>query len=120
MALRGVDAFGEPVKAAAEGTSATSESLPSWPVIRESEPRRIRVTVEFPSEEKGTPGAVVEGTYTTSDDGLIRVRDAEGKLLGTQRLKPCDDVEAAARKLLREKCGYNSFHAPLPFRSRLV
>jgi hypothetical protein len=56
----------------------------------ESEPRRVRVTTELPSER--SCGTVIEGTWTTTPDGVIRVRDMEGRLF-TERLGPNDDPE---------------------------
>jgi hypothetical protein len=59
--------------------------LPPPPV--ESEPRRVRVTIELPSETKRTHGTIVEGTYTVADDGLLCVCDMGGRLY-TERLGP--------------------------------
>jgi hypothetical protein len=66
----------------------------------ESEPRRVRVTTELPSEK--SHGCVIEGTWTIAGD-VIRVRD------------PNDDPEYVARRLLRQKCGHNSFYAPIKY-----
>ena len=45
----------------------------------------------------------------------VRVYDTEGALLGAADLRPGDDVEAAARKLLKEKCADTGFYAPLSY-----
>jgi hypothetical protein len=59
------------------------------------------------------PGAIREGRYAASD-GLVRVWDMQGKLLGTQAFKTGDDPARVARKVLREKRG-TGFYDPLPY-----
>ncbi len=91
-----------------------TKPAPSEPVARapESEPRRVWVTVEPPSEK--SCGTIVEGTWTIAD-GVIRVRDMEGRLF-TERLAPGDNAEHVARRLLREKHGkHTAFYAPIRY-----
>jgi len=60
-------------------------------------------------------GTIIEGTWTTTADGTLRVRDMEGRLF-TDRLDPNDDPEHVARKLLREKHGkHTSFYDPIKY-----
>jgi len=66
------------------------------PVV--SEPRRIRVQIEQPTENNPS-GTIVEG-FERHSDSQVRVYDTQGQLLGTDSLRPEDDVEAAAKKLL--------------------
>jgi hypothetical protein len=85
---------------------------PEYSLPPESEPRSFWVTVEPPSEK--SCGTIVEGTWTIAD-GVIRVRDMEGRLF-TDRLGPNDDPEHVARKLLREKHGkHSSFYDPIKY-----
>jgi hypothetical protein len=49
---------------------------------------------------------------TTTADGILRVRNMQGRLY-VERPAPGDDAQHVARKLLREKCGYSPFHAPI-------
>jgi hypothetical protein len=73
---------------------------------------RVWATVERPSETN--PGGVIaEGLYRV-EDGMVKVTDLQGRLLGTQPLKPGDDVEAAARKILREKKA-SAFYDPIQY-----
>jgi hypothetical protein len=59
-------------------------------------------------------GVIIEGTFTTTADGILRVRDMQGRLY-VERPAPGDDAQHVARKLLREKCGYSPFHAPIRY-----
>ena len=79
--------------------AATAEPRMEW--------RRVHVTVERPSETN-PGGAIVEGLYRV-EDGMVKVTDLQGRLLGTQPIKPGDEVEAAARKILREKRAASGF-----------
>jgi hypothetical protein len=56
----------------------------------------------------------VEGTWTIAGD-VIRVRDLEGRLF-LEKLGPNDDPEYVARRLLRQKSGQSTFHAPIKYR----
>jgi hypothetical protein len=77
--------------------------------------RRVWVTVERPSETN--PGGVIaEGLYRV-EDGMVKVTDLQARLLGTQPIKPDDDVEAAARKILREKRA-SAFYDPIQYPRR--
>jgi hypothetical protein len=97
---------------------AVSEPQPTAPK-QMAEPsgiewRRVWATVERPSEAN-PGGAIVEGLYRV-EDGMVKVTDLQGHLLGTQPIRPGDDIEAAARKILREKSGKHSeFYAPIPY-----
>jgi hypothetical protein len=52
----------------------------------EAEWRRVWATVERPSETN-PGGAIVEGLYRV-EEGMVKVTDLQGRLLGTQPLKP--------------------------------
>jgi hypothetical protein len=98
---------------------AVSESQPTAPK-QMAEPsgiewRRVWATVERPSETN-PGGAIVEGLYRV-EDGMVKVTDLQGRLLGTQPIKPGDDVEAAARKILREKKA-TAFYDPIQYPRR--
>jgi hypothetical protein len=79
---------------------------------RESEPKKFWVTTETPTEK--SHGTIVEGTWTIAGD-VIRVRDLEGRLF-LEKLGPNDDPEYVARRLLRQKSGQSTFHAPIKYR----
>jgi hypothetical protein len=59
-------------------------------------------------------GTIVERTWTIAGD-VIRVRDLEGRLF-LEKLGPNDDPEYVARRLLRQKSGQSTFHAPIKYR----
>jgi hypothetical protein len=66
-----------------------------------SEPRPILVQIRAP-DERHVAGVIARG-YCRHTDTLVRVYDTEGQLLGSAPLRPGDDVEVAAKKLLRKK-----------------
>jgi hypothetical protein len=74
---------------------------------------RIRVQVAPPTESD--PGAIVEGSYTLTEDGVLRVYDADQNLLGTDHLSPGADAGAAARRVLRAKKGPEPFWSPIAY-----
>jgi hypothetical protein len=61
------------------------------------------------------PGAVIEGSYTLAEDGVLRVYDTDQNLLGTEHLHPGADGGAAARRVLREKKSLDPFWNPIPY-----
>jgi hypothetical protein len=63
-------------------------------------------------------GVIVRGYYRHTDT-LVRVYDTEGQLLGTAPLQVGDDVEVAARKFLKEKCGGTGFYGPIKYPHRM-
>jgi hypothetical protein len=71
------------------------------------EEHHIYVQVAPPTEN--SPGAIVEGSYTLTESGVVRVYDVDGNLLGTERLHPGADAGAAARRELRAKRAPNDF-----------
>jgi hypothetical protein len=87
----------EPLPPAKPYDRYASHDEPRTPaVVRPSEEpaeplmaHRIRVQVAPPTEND--PGAVIEGSYTLTEDGLLRVFDTDQNLLGTERLKLGDD-----------------------------
>jgi hypothetical protein len=62
-----------------------------------------RVWVQVAPPTDTDPGAIVEGSYTLTEDGVLRVYDVDHNLLGTEHLAPGADAGAAARRVLREK-----------------
>jgi hypothetical protein len=72
-----------------ESSAAPLEWTPFW------------VQIWAPSEAC-LGGVIAVGRFAIVDSE-VRVGDLQGKLLGTHILKPSDDPEAVARKLLREK-----------------
>src|SRR5262249_6236439 len=74
------------------------------------EPRYIYAEIHPASGND--PGAIIEGRYAAAD-GLVRVWDMQGKLLGTLTFNG-DNPAHVARKILREKRG-TGFYDLLPY-----
>jgi hypothetical protein len=90
--------------------AVASDEPPKPAMVRPSEElaeplvaHHIQVQVAPPTEND--PGAIVEGSYTLTEDGLLRVFDTDQNLLGTERLKLGEDPARVARQLLRKKQG---------------
>ena len=70
---------------------------------------RARAEIRRPVPDKNNP-EIKEGQYRV-EGNLLRVEDKQGRSLGTAVLRPGDDIEAAARKILRESQGrHGAFH----------
>jgi hypothetical protein len=69
-----------------------------------------------PTIERDCGIIIIEGYYTI-DTNLLRVYDMAGKLLGTQPVKADNNLEHAARRLLREHSGLSGFYGSLPYRT---
>jgi hypothetical protein len=80
--------------------------------------RHVHVTVERPSETN-PGGTIVEGQYAVVN-GTVEVTDMDGRLLGRAPIKPDDDVEAAARKILREKRAASGFYDRIEYPKRSI
>jgi hypothetical protein len=78
-----------------------------------SDPIPIMVTLRTPDERE--PAGVIARGYYRKTPHRVKVYDTEGALFGAADLRPGDDVGAAARKLLKEKCAGTGFHAPLSY-----
>jgi hypothetical protein len=76
------------------------------------------VTVRLPDEKRpGDAGAIIEGKYAVVA-GMLRVEDQRGREY-TVPIRHGDDVETAARKLLRAKhATHGAFYDPIPLRPR--
>jgi hypothetical protein len=105
-----------------EALHAVDRPMPSTPAPASVEPASplvshpIRVRVAPPTD--ADPGAIVEGTYTLTEDGVLRVYDTDRNLLGTEHLHPGADAGAAARRVLREKKSPGQFWSPISYRVR--
>ena len=118
-------ASADPHKAFAESKLVeTKPSPPPLPQPTPEPPHRsprdyVRCPVRGPDPDKGDPGQIIEASYTVSGN-LLRVYDDGGRELGTARLQPGDDVESAARRILREKHGKKlSFYDPISYRGHI-
>ena len=69
--------------------------------------------IEHPTENNPS-GTIVEG-FERHTDSQVRVYDTDGNLLGSVRLRPGDNVEAAAKRLLREKHGVGGFYGRINY-----
>ena len=81
------------------------------------QPRRIVVQVRE-CADYDDPGEIVEGFYDVKA-GVLYVWDAkDSRPIGQLAISPGDDVEHAARKLLREKSGKGRFNQPINYPKR--
>jgi hypothetical protein len=102
-----------------EALLAARRPPPSTPAPRPVEPaeplvaHRIWVQVAPPTERD--PGAIIEGSYALTENGVLRVYDADQNLLGTEHLRPGADAGAAARRVLREKKAPAQFWNPINY-----
>jgi hypothetical protein len=81
-----------------------------------SDPIAITVQIRAP-DEREPAGVIARGSYRHTDT-KVRVYDERGDLLGGADLRPGDNVEAAAKKLLREKHGGGRFYHPINYPRR--
>jgi hypothetical protein len=80
----------------------------------------IRCTVRLPDPEKDDPGQIVEASYTVTGN-LLRVYDKQDRVLGSEAVRPGDDVEAVARRVLREEHGkHGTFYDPISYRGQVL
>jgi hypothetical protein len=100
---------------------AVSEPRPTAPKQEpsgiEAEWRRIWTQTEQPSD-RNPGGVITEGSYRV-EDGMVKVEDLQGRLLGTEPINPGDDAEAAARAVLRKKRA-SAFYDPIQYPRRSV
>jgi hypothetical protein len=88
------------------------------PETEPSERRYICVQTEQPTENN--PGGTIAEGYEMHTDRRVRVYDVRGQLLGGADLKPGDDVEAAAKRLLRDKHNASGFYRPINYPRQTV
>jgi hypothetical protein len=86
-----------------EGEPLRATGTPPAPEPAPSEPIPILVQIRAP-DERDVAGVIARG-YCRHTDTKVRVYDTEGQLLGTDTLRPGDNVEVAAKKLLRDSAG---------------
>jgi len=77
--------------------------------------RRIWKTVKRPSAAN-PGGVIVEGIYRVVG-GTVQLLDLRGQLVGTEFVKPGEDPEPAARKILRGK-KVSAFYSPIAYPKR--
>src|SRR5262249_52704932 len=82
---------------------------------RPPQPRRIVVQVREGVDYEDV-GEVLEGYYDIKGSVLYVWNARDNSPIGQVAISPGDDVEFAARRLLREKAGKNSFHRPINYR----
>lgn len=75
------------------------------------EEHRIWAQVAAPTDTD--PGAIIEASYTFQD-GVVRVYDLDGNLIGTEHLSPDANAAAVARQVLRAKKS-PGFWAPINY-----
>src|SRR5262245_32500090 len=79
----------------------------------------VRCTVRGPDPANDEPGQIIEATYNTTGN-VLRVY-AEERMIGTSTVQPGDDLEAAARAVIRENHGrHGTFHDPIRYRGNLI
>jgi hypothetical protein len=79
-----------------------------------AEPEWHPVRTSIPPRSDNDPGAVLTGTYAVDEYNRLRVRDADGHDLGSEMLSEADDIEVAARRILRT-AKRNDFYAPITY-----
>ena len=98
-----------------ETSKTPAPSKPTPQPERPPEPRRIVAQVRE-CLDNDDAGEIVEGFYDVKG-GILYVWDAQNNSpLGNQPIKPGDNIEFMARKLLREKSGkHSSFYQPIRY-----
>jgi hypothetical protein len=99
-----------------ERYSAHRGSEPRKPITR-PEPAELvwrPVRTSIPPRTDNDPGAVLTGTFVVDEYNRLRVRDSDGRDLGSEMRSEADDVEAAARRILRA-AKRSSFWAPVQY-----
>ena len=82
-----------------------------------TEAKKITATIA-PIRDERDFGTVIFGSYKV-EGGQVHVADQDGRSLGSLPVGPDDDVEAVARRLLREKTAANSdFFGRINYRKR--
>src|SRR5262249_32017207 len=82
-----------------------------------TEAKKITATIA-PIRDERDFGTVIFGSYKV-EGGQVHVADQDGRALGSLPVGPDDDVEAVARRLLREKTAANSdFFGRINYRKR--
>jgi hypothetical protein len=99
-----------------EGDPLRATFAPPPPESEPSEKKPIWVQTEAPSENN--PGGTIAEGFERHTNTRVQVYDTAGNLLGSASLQPGDDVEATARRILREKRGNRDFNAPLQYPPR--
>ena len=88
-----------------------SITRPAAPAQPEWHPVRTSIAPRTDND----PGAVLTGTYAVDEYNRLRVRDADGHDLGSEMLAEADDIEVAARRILRTAKRGNDFYAPITY-----
>jgi hypothetical protein len=104
--------------AAEDRPTATAPPKPA-PVDPDTlEWRKILVTIASPRDERD-PGIVAEGRFAV-DGKTLYVKDQQGKVF-SQDIKPGDNAEHAARRLLKEKHGqHGEFYGAVRYPPRSI
>jgi len=93
-----------PYQPRVEASNIPGPSRPTPQPERPPQPRRIVAQVRE-CLDNDDPGEIVEGFFDVKG-GVLYVWDAQNNSpLGQQPIKPGDDIEFVARRLLREKSG---------------
>jgi len=114
------DAYRKPSAFIPASEPKPQQAAPQQLAPKVSEWRRVWATVRRPNPERNDPGEIREGWYRTEDQ-LLHVQDDRGNSLRRDRLQPGDNIDAAARKILRETHDHHgAFYAPINYPRRTV
>jgi hypothetical protein len=110
MSRRTPPPVSEPQPAARNAATTDKQITEAPPSGREAQMHRIWTQTEQPSQAN-PGGSIIEGRYVVIA-GMLEVWDMADRLLGHAPVSPGDNVEAIARRILREKtCA--DFYRPL-------
>jgi hypothetical protein len=86
--------------------------------VADAGPFHLHVQIRGSDPDAGDPGEIIEGNYTVAH-GRVHVEDAEGRILGSEALRPGVDPASIARAILRRQ-EPDTFWSPLPARAAPV
>jgi hypothetical protein len=106
--------------AADDGPKFSAPDEPEELPTEISPARAIQTTVRSPKNDLD-PGEIALGFYRILSTGgarTVRVEDEHGRILASERLRPGEDAEVIAKRILRQKSGRIGFNAEIYIKPR--